>query len=358
MALPLVWLADVLRAAGLRVVETSGWKTRYATGGSHPTNPAGVLEHHTATTTSYSNPAPTVNLCINGRSDLAGPLCHAVIGYDGTMHVIAAGRANHAGRAKASGPNPAGDGNTLYVGFEWDYQGVNQAPSPQQYDAAVRATAAVLRRIGRPAEAARGHKETSVTGKIDPGRVDMNSFRADVARALAGGGAADEPGGIESMALNTPWTDSYGNRQDVEGFMKETQRDLNDTLDAVRNLSELVRKYTADQAYGYTIPASPDRFRTFAAAIAPKNGRVVGNEGDTFVSLVAGEDCEIKEVAAVEDWSPDGKPGKKTVIQGPYTLKAQDRQSFAVPGAATQISVTYKSDTHLSLGVESDAKWK
>lgn len=179
MALPLVWLADVLRAAGLAVVETSGWKERTASG-VQPTAAVGVLEHHTATPASYENPAPSVQLCIDGRSDLKGPLCHAVIGFDGVVHVIAAGRANHAGEAKASGPNPAGDGNTLYVGFEWDYQGVDQGPSPEQHGAAITATAAVLRHLGRPLEAARGHKETSVTGKIDPGHVDMDRFRADL----------------------------------------------------------------------------------------------------------------------------------------------------------------------------------
>ncbi|SDZ51054.1 N-acetylmuramoyl-L-alanine amidase [Saccharopolyspora shandongensis] len=181
MALPLVWLADVLRAAGLRVVETPGWRERTASG-PQP-RPVGVLEHHTATPTSYTRPAPTVQMCIDGRPDLDGPLCHAVIAYDGTVHLIAAGRANHAGKARASGPNPAGDGNTLYVGFEWDYHGVNQSPSPEQYDAAVRATRAVLAKLGRPADAARGHRETSVTGKIDPGHVDLDQFRRDVAAA-------------------------------------------------------------------------------------------------------------------------------------------------------------------------------
>ncbi|MEV6226834.1 N-acetylmuramoyl-L-alanine amidase [Saccharopolyspora shandongensis] len=181
MALPLVWLADVLRAADLRVVETDGWKTRTASG-PQP-RPLGVLNHHTATPASYARAAPTVQMCIDGRPDLDGPLCHAVIGYDGTVHLIAAGRANHAGKARASGPNPAGDGNTLYVGFEWDYHGVNQSPSPEQYDAAVRATRAVLAKLGRPADAARGHRETSVTGKIDPGRVDLDQFRRDVAAA-------------------------------------------------------------------------------------------------------------------------------------------------------------------------------
>lgn len=179
MALPLVWLADALRAAGLTVVETDGWRERTATSGPQPA-PVGVLEHHTATPASYENPAPSVQLCIDGRPDLAGPLCHAVIGFDGTVHMIAAGRANHAGKAKESGPNPGGDGNTLYVGFEWDYQGVDQGPSPEQYSAAVKATRAVLAHLGRPPDAARGHKETSVTGKIDPGHVDMDRFRADL----------------------------------------------------------------------------------------------------------------------------------------------------------------------------------
>jgi hypothetical protein len=180
VALPLVWLADVLRAAGLTVVETDGWQDRTATSGPQPA-PVGVLEHHTATPASYENPAPSVQLCIDGRPDLAGPLCHAVIGFDGVVHMIAAGRANHAGKAKASGPNPEGDGNTLYVGFEWDYQGVDQGPSPEQYGAALKATRAVLNHLARPMDAARGHKETSVTGKIDPGHVDLDRFRAELA---------------------------------------------------------------------------------------------------------------------------------------------------------------------------------
>ncbi|GAA4858577.1 peptidoglycan recognition protein family protein [Saccharopolyspora rosea] len=179
MDLPLVWLADVLRDAGLNVVETPGWRERTADSGPQP-EPVGVLEHHTANTASYQNPAPSLQMCIEGRTDLAGPLCHGLIGFDGTVHLIAAGRANHAGRAKASGPNPEGDGNVLYVGFEWDYQGVDQGPSREQYSAALQATAAVLHHLGRPPDAARGHKETSVTGKIDPGHVDMDRFRADL----------------------------------------------------------------------------------------------------------------------------------------------------------------------------------
>lgn len=183
MTLSLAWLGDVLRDAGLTVVETSGWQERSADSGEPP-RPVGVLEHHTATWASEDDPAPSVQLCIEGRPDLDGPLCHGLIGFDGTVHLISAGRANHAGEAKMSGPNPSGDGNVLYVGFEWDYQGVEQAPSAEQYDAAVRATEAVLNHLDRPADAARGHRETSVTGKTDPGNVDLDGFRADVAKIV------------------------------------------------------------------------------------------------------------------------------------------------------------------------------
>jgi hypothetical protein len=184
-ALPLVWLGDALRSAGLTVVETDGWRERSARSGPQP-EPVGVLEHHTATTSTEQNPAPSLQMCLDGREGLEGPLCHGLIGLDGTVHLIAAGRANHAGTAKPSGPNPGGDGNVLYVGFEWDYQGVDQAPSRAQYEAAAKATAAVLDHLDRPADAARGHRETTTENKIDPGHVQLDRFRADVAAVMTG----------------------------------------------------------------------------------------------------------------------------------------------------------------------------
>lgn len=127
----------------------------------------------------------------------------------------------------------------------------------------------------------------------------------------------------------------------------------------VNELFELVRRYSGgDSAFGYTIPRSPDRVRTFAAAIPPRNGRVTGNQGEVFVSLVAGEKVEIREIYAVEDWVQDGVPGKRYGLQGAYTLVANDRQSFPVPAACTQVCVVYKSDCDLSLSVEVDSKWK
>jgi hypothetical protein len=180
----ITWLAGALRAEGCKVSEYNGWASRGRPPSTGSFSPSGVLWHHTGTTTSASNPCPTLKMCVTGRQDLPGPLCHVVIGYDGMCHVIAAGRANHAGQAKASGPMPAGDGNALYVGFEIDYDGT-QKMSQAQYDAAVRAGAAVCRKLGKSANNCRGHKETSVTGKWDPGGASLDDMRTGVNARLA-----------------------------------------------------------------------------------------------------------------------------------------------------------------------------
>ncbi|MFC7549162.1 N-acetylmuramoyl-L-alanine amidase [Plantactinospora sp. GCM10030261] len=179
------WLLDVLRGAGVETVVHGDWLNRMRPGSF---NPIGVLWHHTAATSSASNPHPALNICINGRSDLPGPLCQALVDYHGVFHVISAGRCNHAGTARASGPIPAGDGNTMLIGWEIDYNGVSQEMTAAQYDASVAATAAVLTRLGKDSSYARGHRETSTTGKIDPSFIDLNVMRSDVAAAMGGGG--------------------------------------------------------------------------------------------------------------------------------------------------------------------------
>jgi hypothetical protein len=178
------WLADVLRAAGVQVVEEGNWLGRAVSGSF---NPIGVLWHHTASsTTSPSNPHPALNIVINGRSDLQGPLAQALVDYNGVFHIVSAGRCNHAGAARVSGPIPAGDGNTMLIGWEIDYNGVSQTMSAAQYQASLKATAAVLRQLGKDASYARGHRETSTTGKIDPYGVNLDTMRAEVAAILGG----------------------------------------------------------------------------------------------------------------------------------------------------------------------------
>src|SRR4051795_12520666 len=92
----------LLRKHGLKVVEVDGWYDRGRPSSTGELNPVGVLCHHTATTksTSITN---VLKLLRVGRSDLPGPLCQFSLGRDGTVYVVAAGRANHAGKAKTSG---------------------------------------------------------------------------------------------------------------------------------------------------------------------------------------------------------------------------------------------------------------
>jgi hypothetical protein len=199
----LPWMADVLRGEGCNVKEYEGWKNRGRPSSSGQFNPYGVDLHHTGTKTSYSNPNPTLSTCVYGRPDLSGPLCQVMIGYDGVCHVIAAGRANHGGEHSGAGPFPPGDCNAMMVGIEVDYSG-SQAVSPEQGDAAIRATAAILRKFGRNEAYCLGHKETSVTGKWDPGKEGSNSslykmseVRGFVKDALAGNSPYPEEEKIE-----------------------------------------------------------------------------------------------------------------------------------------------------------------
>lgn len=181
----LTWLADVLREAGLQVRDDGGWLSR---GRPWAFDPVGVLMHHTAFRATGANPQPALATVRDGRPGLRGPLCHVLVARDGTCHLISAGRANHAGEARASGPVEGGDGNVSYVGIEIDYapqEPFGQQPTTAQLDASVTAAAVIVARLGTGADHVRYHAETSTAGKWDPGRtLDADAFRARVAEEL------------------------------------------------------------------------------------------------------------------------------------------------------------------------------
>lgn len=175
MAEMMIWLAQVLRNEGLRVVEYPGWQTR----GRNTMTPKGVVAHHTGG--QRTNDQSYADFLVAGRSDLAGPLAQLFLARDGTFWVLAAGKANHAGEGGWKGLV----GNSTVIGIEAESTGKDGWP-PEQYEPYVRGTAALLRRIGRNAEWVCGHKEwaTPPGRKWDPGSMNMDAFRADVARHL------------------------------------------------------------------------------------------------------------------------------------------------------------------------------
>lgn len=193
-------LPALLRAAGLTVVVQDGWRTRGRPGRF---GPVGVLEHHTGS--KADGRATAVNLFTKDRGRpgqsgyLPAPLCQLSTDRAGTVYIGAAGRANHAGKARATGPMPAGDGNALYIGIEHQLSGY-EPWTPEQYRTAVVMTGVLLRHLGKPASHTRAHYETSVTGKWDPGDpngigfkgarvLDMDRFRDDVATWMRNGTA-------------------------------------------------------------------------------------------------------------------------------------------------------------------------
>ncbi|MEU8616676.1 peptidoglycan-binding protein [Streptomyces sp. NPDC048623] len=196
-----------LRAEGVTVVEHDGWRThnRNQVGAWGPVS--GVMIHHTVS----SGTASSVALCYDGYAGLPGPLCHGVIAKDGSVHLIASGRANHAGGGDPSvlqavvsetygvrppvprehqGSAGAVDGNSRFYGFECINLGNGTDPWPaEQLDAIERVSAALCRAHGWGAKSVIGHSEWS-DWKNDPRGFGMPGMRDRVQARLGKAPAA------------------------------------------------------------------------------------------------------------------------------------------------------------------------
>lgn len=185
----LIWLADVLKIAGLKVSPVPGWENR---GRGDVSKIFGVLCHHTAGPKTGN--MPSLNTIVNGRagtSPLPGPLAQLGLGRDGTFFIIAAGKAIHAGRGNWKG---VVNGNSNFIGIEAENTGLPGDPWPEvQMDAYRRGVAAILKHLGRGADFCAGHKEYALPKgrKPDP-NFDMNAFRTAVAAFISGDGPAPE----------------------------------------------------------------------------------------------------------------------------------------------------------------------
>lgn len=188
-----------LRALGVTVIEHPGCYTR---GNGQTSAYVGGIMHHTA---GDDNSLPVV---VGGRPNLPPPLCNTLGRRDGSIVLVAAHPANHAGASggRSMGPLPV---TTLFNkrvwGHEIDYPGLRPM-SEVQYWSAVKLGAVLCDVLGVGAESIRAHAETSVTGKWDPGRgngraetIDMGGFRNDIKIMRAGGGASPAPSTGDDM---------------------------------------------------------------------------------------------------------------------------------------------------------------
>ena len=180
------WLADEMRAAGLSVIEVEGWQNRGRPASTGSFNPRGATTvHHVGARTSQSNPAAGLQLLITGRSDLPGPLAQIATDYNGNVYIIAAGRANHAGRIGKPGVVGmplGGDGNEHSIGNEVMTDGTQKMPKAQE-EAIALAAAVITLHNARNSTWAHRHEDISPTGKWDLGQWTTAELRRRVANA-------------------------------------------------------------------------------------------------------------------------------------------------------------------------------
>jgi hypothetical protein len=168
-------LADILRNAGLTVVEVDGWKTR-----AHGplAEIRSIICHHTAGPS--TGDFPSLLIVQNGRPDLSGPLAQLGLGRSGTWYVIAAGLSYHAGvvtdRTLFS--------NQYAIGIEAENTGVPPTDSghiywPEvQYQSYLRGVRALQKAFNVPTKYVRGHKEVAYPlGRKNDPNFSMDEFR-------------------------------------------------------------------------------------------------------------------------------------------------------------------------------------
>jgi hypothetical protein len=174
-------IAVALRDWGLTVREARDWRTR----GSSDFQPRGHVCHHDVIGDQAGTHDQVPGIIIHGRPDLPGPLANFWLERDGDVHLVAAGRANHAGEGGWRNLT----GNSSVWGTEANNLGTPTDPWPDtQLDAWYRLCAATCEFSGFDPSMVCGHKEWAPDRKVDPHSLDMARFRADVARAEKGDG--------------------------------------------------------------------------------------------------------------------------------------------------------------------------
>lgn len=182
-------LAEILEATDARLVVHPAWRER----GREGFTPEGILVHHTAGP--KSGDVACLSVCVNGRPDLPGPLCHIYVARSGEVHLLAARTANHAGSgarevleslrrgepvtsdASAQGYVDSMSGNTFFYGIEVENSGTAGDPySSDQIDALVAVCAALCQAHGWSASRVLHHRQWTRR------KIDM-SYRGDL-RAL------------------------------------------------------------------------------------------------------------------------------------------------------------------------------
>lgn len=176
------WLPRVLRSAGINVVCEKGWRRRGLSPSAGPFDPKYVVWHHDA---SAAGPSPGVVDFMLARFETAAAQLWVCMGCGGkhpvgTWHVLAAGRAPHAGTVLPGKPD-----NYDSLGVETDHT-TGEEWHPELLASLRLGTAAILRHLRRNEQALEFHKTIcSPPGrKTDPDGLNLSRERERVVAVM------------------------------------------------------------------------------------------------------------------------------------------------------------------------------
>lgn len=186
-------LVDDLVAAGCQVRAQPGWEQRSSHSDGMWTV-AGVVWHHTASPVSWDPHRDLDYVTFTGPYH---PEYHIYISRAGSVHVICAGRAIHAGKGGPidlpTGTVAAGHGNPNLIGVCFASTGTGETYPTAQIEAGLRVAVALSQRHGLDPGCHIAHREWAPGRKIDPagpwahdpdGWVSMDRWRALIADRL------------------------------------------------------------------------------------------------------------------------------------------------------------------------------
>lgn len=205
-------LERAVKRAGVKYRAQSGWRNRgRGTMGSIQS----IMCHHTAGPASGNT--PSLNVVTYGRPGLSGPLAQLFLARDGTVILVAAGRANHAGRVSSNRYS-----NSHSIGIEAEATGVSSWPAAQM-DAYAKLCKALIDEFNLPVSRVIGHAEAAVPRgrKIDP-NFSMNDFRKKVGGSKGGVSQGSGSGGstYTTVTGSTPLVKLYHKGEPVRRIQK------------------------------------------------------------------------------------------------------------------------------------------
>lgn len=235
----ITWLPDVLRKAGIEVIEEPGWKNR-GLGAYRPFDPYAVVWHHDA---SPKGDSPGVVKFIIDNFDSNG--AHVWISRKGVWHIIASGRAAHTGNVRPGMP-----GNEDSIGIETDHTTGEDWP-PALLTSLRRGTAAIFNARGwDPEKALHFHKSICDPPgrKVDPDGLRLKKERRKVGEEMAALATPDDRPVVSLALLRRA---SGRAPRWVRGWPKDIRTQVNIVSDALE--AEGFGNYRKwQQSLGYT----------------------------------------------------------------------------------------------------------